>query len=357
MSNYVSYEAIEKFANSFNGSTLDEKLEDLGVESSAEAVEYFKKYANNDITPIMIDGGDSVSLFFATDVRYLEEYNNPLGDDPSYLNFKEFRSAKSRDDYLDGKNAKNYYLLEKYAHGAVHYSVMGTGNYPDRRWDVAEGCAVLEVGQELRSLRKALKTKHGEDEGNQKFISFLNEKLDNYSSYCNGFASEAVEVVVSKSNGEIYINTLGTFFDTKDLKVEAAYHAFHTFSAKRIKEIEEQIVQVGATDNLKGFDNNILRKGATNLEVFKHRNEDGLESKMAIVYFPEKVVTYVKTHDNVYNHISRKDTSTIGHPNVSFIKNHKIHQFALTIASSELMENAARYDLDKQEVKSGFKVR
>lgn len=357
MSNYVSYEAIEKFAHSFDGSTLDEKLEDLGVEATAEAVEYFDKYANDDITPIMIDAGDSVSLFFSTDVRYVEEHNNPLGDDPSYLNFKEFRSAEQRDNYLNGKSAKNYYLLEKYSHGAVHYSVLKTGNYPDRRWDVAEGCAVLEIGSELRSLRKALKTKNGEDEGNRKFIAHLNGILDKYSSYCNGYASEAVEVVVSKNSGEIDVNSLGTFFDNKDLKEEAAYHAFHTLSAKRIKEIEAQIVEVVATENLKGFDNNILKKGANNLEVFKHTNEDGLESKMAIVYFPEKVVTYVKTHDNAYSHISPKDTNAIGHPNLSFIKNHKIHQFALNIASSELMENAARYDLEKQEVKSGLKMR
>lgn len=353
MSNFVSYEAVEKFVDSVNVNDLDEQLNNLGVISTEIAVEHFSNLHSDTVKPTILDGKDSVSLFYSRNAKYVMEEDNPL-DDESYAKVKTFRSAIERDTYLSDKNSSHYYFLDRYSHGSDHYSVSGTVSYPDQQWDVAHKCAVLEIGEDLRGLRKALVKKNGED-GNEKFILQLNNTLDRYSSYINGQAEELVEMVISKENGEIDVNVLGMFFQSEDLKLDYAHNVFNEMAKTRIEEIKNEIVEDTSENNLKGFDNNIMRKGSTSVDVFKHTSEDGLDSKMAIVSFPEKVVVYVKSPGGLYSHLEPKNEREVSPGMMSFSKNNNLRNFASSLAASEFMENALRYNVENTS--SGLKMR
>jgi len=92
--------------------------------------------------------------------------------------FEEFRDADSLVSRM--KEWKELglavFLVDRYEHGNVHYSIAKTANYPDRQWDVAT-CAIYALPKEFT----------GEDAA-----EFANSILDEYSSWCNGEVYGAV---------------------------------------------------------------------------------------------------------------------------------------------------------------------
>lgn len=100
---------------------------------------------------------------------------------------------------------KEALFVEKYEHGRVHYSVAGTGDYPDQQWDVG-GAGVFipcdDVQAKFRSAtRKAKKAVKELDIASvsydvdaasllraprEEMIVDSNKVLDSYSDWCNG---------------------------------------------------------------------------------------------------------------------------------------------------------------------------
>lgn len=123
-------------------------------------------------------------------VGCLKVDNDPLDffdNDEGAGKLHEFNSVDSRDEFLATlKKSSLFYLVDKYAHGNVHYSVSGTQNYPDSRWDVAHGCAVFVPCDYIQDEYKKAKRKMTVAEAKEKFVKDSNSVLDSYSEYCNG---------------------------------------------------------------------------------------------------------------------------------------------------------------------------
>lgn len=104
--------------------------------------------------------------------------------------FREFRTEWDRDAYIEelkaeGVDPRRIFIVDKYDHSAVHYSVADTAPYPDRRWDVAP-CGVLVVDRD-GEMGWPL---DGYTDNDGKFHSSTdnaNALLDDYSSWCNGY--------------------------------------------------------------------------------------------------------------------------------------------------------------------------
>lgn len=86
--------------------------------------------------------------------------------------FHEFRSRDEMEKIIEELEVekKNYFLVDKYEHGLVHYSVANTSNYPDRRWDVS-CCAIFVVP---------------EDVSKERAVDYANAVLQEYTDWCNG---------------------------------------------------------------------------------------------------------------------------------------------------------------------------
>lgn len=84
------------------------------------------------------------------------------------------------------KSKKLFYLVDKYEHGNVHYSVASSSSYPDQQWDVSSGCGVFIPCQDVQDSYKKIKRKEGESEAFTYFVKDSNSVLDEYSKWCNG---------------------------------------------------------------------------------------------------------------------------------------------------------------------------
>jgi hypothetical protein len=91
--------------------------------------------------------------------------------------FETFRSEDERDEYIeaqvaDGIPAANIFIVDKYDHSSVHYSVNNTVGYSDRQWDVAPSSVLILDGR-------------GET-GATISVESANATLDDYSNWANG---------------------------------------------------------------------------------------------------------------------------------------------------------------------------
>ncbi|WP_432263011.1 hypothetical protein [Cupriavidus sp. TMH.W2] len=122
---------------------------------------------------------------------------NPAENDDGFGTFTEFRSAGERDDYLAQvqHEDKLAFIVDRYEHGRVHYSVNETANYPDRRWDVAPAGVFVPcdyVQEEFAKRRAELEPEKGRHTAvayglaAKEFVKDANATLDEYSNWRNG---------------------------------------------------------------------------------------------------------------------------------------------------------------------------
>lgn len=166
--------------------------DDVEVNGEAET-EFEVSYADS----VIVRAGDEPNTVI---VGYLSPDNDPQSffDDDGIGELKEFRSETERDDFVKEvkRGRKIALIVDKYAHGNVHYSVQNTAGYPDRRWDVAP-CGVFvpcdDVQKTYRSaMRKASKAIDTEARSQAQVAAWndlvrdTNAILDSYSKWCNG---------------------------------------------------------------------------------------------------------------------------------------------------------------------------
>lgn len=344
----VKYNDLLKFTDTVDSDNLEDKLLAAGVKDPDEAIAFFEKNKISEtVEPVFVDNEDTVSIFF--EVRsYPESFDNPLGDeDDNYVFFKEFSSVDERDRFMQKAKKNSVYLVEKYSHSAVHFSLSRTGDYPDRRWDVTPDCAVLELSDDAKNVRKALYKKHGEMEGEALFKKQLNELLDKYSSYRNGYAYQSVEMEVDKETGDVQDSYSHLSFSQDDFKDEFVYTVQSVFLKKEKDNIKNAFVNITEDkDSFKGFDNNIVRKNSIGSSVFKYESENGLETKIAFVKFENKVVVYTKTpYGSGEGSKNKEETYLLGEFSDHYIQS-RLQGLAHTIAVGEFNENAKSYSVD-----------
>lgn len=113
------------------------------------------------------------------------------GDDPNAL----------MDQYR--KEGEAPLFVERYAHGAEHYSVAGTRDYPDRRWDVAV-CGIFLPCEEVRDRYHKACNDGTPELARKDMVQDTNGVLDEYSRTVNG---EVYGVVVEtlRREGDILV--------------------------------------------------------------------------------------------------------------------------------------------------------
>lgn len=102
--------------------------------------------------------------------------------------FTEFRNQTHVNEIMGklNKSTKLFYLVDKYDHSSVHYSVAQSSAYPDQRWDVSHNNSVIVPCDDIQSQYKKYKKEHGAAAAFKHFIADTNLILDGYSKCCNG---------------------------------------------------------------------------------------------------------------------------------------------------------------------------
>ena len=115
-----------------------------------------------------------------------------------------FRSATEYNTTLDKLEnlGKLFYLVDRYQHGNVHYSVAGSRSYADSQWDVASGCGVFVPCDDVQEQFQKMKSEQGEMAAFEHFTQDSNNILDSYSSWCNGEVYGYLVSIYNK-NGEL----------------------------------------------------------------------------------------------------------------------------------------------------------
>ena len=109
--------------------------------------------------------------------------------------FQEFRSEETRDAFIESKVSAgvprdHIFIVDKYDHGNVHYSVSNTETYPDRNWDVApSGVLILDEKGENKALGGVID------------VDSANGVLSEYSNYLSG-ANYGIATAIFDNKGE-----------------------------------------------------------------------------------------------------------------------------------------------------------
>ncbi|WP_199028466.1 hypothetical protein [Ralstonia sp. ASV6] len=133
------------------------------------------------------------------DSRHLD----PRTNDDGFGDFKEFGSQGERDAFLNSvlEEGKLAFVVDKYEHGLVSYSVSGTVSYVDQQWDVAPSGVFVpceDLQEEFAKRRDAIQATlatgeapvvlraRAHEAAAQEFIKSANSSLEEFSDWANG---------------------------------------------------------------------------------------------------------------------------------------------------------------------------
>lgn len=200
-------------------------------------------------------------------VAYLEHDDDAqdyFESDEGAGTFIEFNKPEERNKKMAelSKTKKLFYLVDKYDHSSVHYSISETTGYPDKQWDVTQGKAVFIPCNDVQSQYRKYKKEHGEVEAFQHFIKTSNSTLDEYSNWCNGdvygyniktFNKEGTLIDSESSYGYIgceYANSeksnqLKNAIDSENIQALAKNVSIETLTKEDIKTLPFKIMRKG----------------------------------------------------------------------------------------------------------------
>lgn len=268
---------------------------------------YQEKFLNND----NIEEQFESNFLGTSDIIHIEvmETENKiiLGTilpDSNYGNFFEDNEGMgelilfNRDNYSKEmkkaqKNKKLNYLIDKYEHSNVHYSVASTQKYPDAQFDISHGAGVYYPSEEIQKAYNKMKKEIGETEAFIHFIKDTNAILDNYSSWTNG-EIYFYNIQVFNKNGESESEeTIGGFLGFEDVqtnlindmkhyvineKVDALLHNVYienNVNATFPFDIEKNgLVSLKFAHVYDTYIVSALYKGENNAMVYKYQNEE-----------------------------------------------------------------------------------
>lgn len=146
---------------------------------------------------IIQEDGDTVRL------GYITHDPEPMDFWQSADGLGELKLFKRGDDpnaLMEGHRARGEapLLVERYAHGAEHYSVVGTRNYPDRQWDVGL-CGIFLPCEEVTKRYHADLDPDAPGAAWNKLVEDSNNVLSEFSKTVNG---EVYGIVVEELRRE-----------------------------------------------------------------------------------------------------------------------------------------------------------
>lgn len=229
--------------------------------------------------------------------------NDFFEDDDGAGTFKEFRNIDSRDEFLSTLSKSSlFFLVDKYEHGNVDYSVSGTKNYPDQRWDVSHGCAVFIPCEDIQQDYKKDKKTMTVAEAKAKYSKDANMTLESYSEYCNGEVYGFSIVTYDKKGnvlnedecwgfiGNKYANDEKTSIMQSEFNNSTIFELLKEVNITKFSSIDE--IPNLSTENLDTIKQNIL---LNNISSGQYAEVYG-EKILSIVHTtPDSAVVY---HDN-----------------------------------------------------------
>lgn len=117
-------------------------------------------------------------------VAYLavdDDSPNPLTGFNGTGELIEFSPRKNPYGIIEGIPKETlFFLVDRFSHSGVHYSIANTRHYPYRQWDVSQNCGVYIPCDDVQAqYREGKLTRDGT-------IGDSNTVLDEYSKWCNG---------------------------------------------------------------------------------------------------------------------------------------------------------------------------
>jgi len=147
---------------------------EIDVDQKRESTIFFKQASNSETVFGYLMHDQDPQPFF-------EDGEDVLGQ------LIKFKSQDHLDNTIEKLEKKKlFFMVDKYEHGSVHYSVSGTQNYPDQRWDVSKNCAVFIPCKYTQSEYKKEVKINGVEKAREKFLKETNDTLNSYSDWCNG---------------------------------------------------------------------------------------------------------------------------------------------------------------------------
>ncbi len=136
-------------------------------------------------------------------LQYDQDAEDFFANDEGAGELIQFRNWQQRDSEMEklSKTKKLFYLVDKFEHSQVHYSISGT-HAPDR-WDTAQGSAVFIPCDYIQSEYRKMKKAQGEGVAFQHFIQDSNNVLEQYSNWCNGEVYGYSVLTFDKKGNEI----------------------------------------------------------------------------------------------------------------------------------------------------------
>lgn len=230
---------------------------------------------------------ETENSFIVAHLEYDDDAQDFFEDDEGAGTFIEFHRPEERNKKMAelSKTKKLFYLVDKYDHSNVHYSIAESKKYPDQQWDVTPGKAVLIPCDDVQSQYKKYKKEHGDVEAFQHFIKTSNSTLDEYSNWCNGdvygyiittFDKEGTLIDSESSYGYIgseYANSeknsgLKRAVESENIKAIAKSVNIENLSKEELKNLPFKIMK-------KGFESGSIAKVYDDIIVTaKYEGED-----------------------------------------------------------------------------------
>lgn len=178
--------------------------------------------------------------------------------------FIEFNRPEDRDKKMAelSKTKKLFYLVDKYDHSSVHYSISETTGYPDKQWDVTQGKAVFIPCDDVQSQYKKFKKEHGEVEAFKEFIKTSNSTLDEYSNWCNGEVYGYILMTFDKDGKLTSEDSCFGYIGSEYADKEKSNELQNIANSEKIKDIAKDVsIDNFTKDDIKNLPFKIMKKG------------------------------------------------------------------------------------------------
>lgn len=208
-------------------------------------------------------------------VGYLAHDSSPqdfFESDDGAGTFIEFSNVGERDKKMAelNKTKKLFYLVDKYDHSQVHYSIAETANYPDKQWDVTPGKAVFIPCDDIQGQYKKMKKEKGEAIAFKEFIKDSNITLDQYSNWCNGDVYGYQIILFDKKGQQLSEDSCWGYIGSDYANQEKNSIMKGHVEKEEIEKISKNVeIENLSKDDIKNLPFKIMKKGLETAQITK----------------------------------------------------------------------------------------
>lgn len=187
-------------------------------------------------------------------IDYLADYENgELFDAHRGIGYPAYYDGKNWIGFDEEDDPRQWFYVDKYEHGQVHYSLANTENYPDRRWDVSSGIIYVPPDDLQEQYNKDKYKRGGKVTARSKLAEYAAAVLSEYTSWRNGDVYGLCSWIADAKTGEMVKaedacwGFIGYKYAQEELKSfeRAAIEEAIKLEATTRRELVEEYKQVG----------------------------------------------------------------------------------------------------------------